>query len=296
MMEDIPDFNLLKTFLAVVDQNGIGNAARVLAVSQPHVSQQMRRLEEKLGHRLFTRHSGNIKLNSDGEALVIFARSMLAVAGKVRDFFSQPRVAGSIRIGLTEDFARTALPRILYLFSKSYPDFHVEIETSQSSQQLFRQLQDGRFDLVIGKCLEGHTQGELLWREPLVWLGREDHRGVIEDPIPLVVTPAPSEARDMVIEALHRAGRSWRARFQSQSFASLEAAVEAGFGVAAGIRSLGDVPRVAVLDENGLPPLPDVAFYIDCRSGEPGVAEFVAVLRTAILLIKDASDDAAPPR
>lgn len=285
MIENLPDLSQLQLFLTVVEQNGIGSAARVLGVSQPHVSQQIRRLEEKLGHQLFSRHSGTIKLNSDGEALVLFARSMLAVAGKVRDFFSQPPIAGSFRIGLNEDFARTLLPRVLFLFSRSYPDFHIEIEASFHSEQLFRKLQDGQLELVIGKS-SGNPRGELLWREPLVWFGRADQRGLIEDPVPLVTSPPPNQTREVMIETLHKAGRTWRIRFQSQSYASLEAAVQAGFGIVAAIRSLSAVPEVAVLEQAGLPALPDVEFYIDGRLAEPGVTEFVSVLRTVVQLMQ----------
>ena len=284
-VDDIPDLRQLQTFLAVVESRGFGAAARTLGISQPSVSQQMRRLEDRLGHRLFAREGGAATLTSDGEALVIFARAMFSVAEQVRSYFGQRQVGGRLRVGFNEDFARTALPSVLHIFARSYEDFELLIDCNFSSRDLFAQLDDGRLDLVVAKLPATHVRGELLWREQLCWIGRSGDMRFRSDPVPLVVASQPNVSREMMLKALAGAGRTWRIRFQSPSLSALEAAVHAGIGTAALMRGMA-LGRIAVLDDDcGLPPLPDVALCLDCRSeeSEPAIAAFAALLREAVL-------------
>lgn len=284
MLEDVPDLRQLHTFLAVVEQHGFGAAARHLGISQPSVSQQMRRLEDRLGHRLFSREGGAATLTSDGDALVIFARAMFSVADKVRAYFGQPDVEGSLRVGFNEDFARTALPAVLNIFARSYTNLELLIDCNFSSRQLFAELDDGKLDLVVAKLPGTQVRGELLWRERLRWIGRSRDMRLDDGPVPLVSASNSNVTRELVLKALAEAGRTWRVRFQSPSLSALEAAVCAGLGVSAMMR--GMVTGCAeVLDEAcGLPPLPEVTLCLDTRAdaGEPVLA-FAAVLREVVL-------------
>ena len=281
MVAEIPDLKQLEVFLRIVDEQGIGRAARSLGVSQPHVSQDLKRLEKKLGRRLIERDGRSISLNADGEALVVFARSMFAVAERTRDYFSTPRSRGLIRIGLTEELSRTGLPRVLTLFMATHPGFRLEVESSFDSVALVRGVREARLDIAIGKSFGSAVPGEMLWRAPVAWFGRDDLRGPISDPIPLAVSPS-AELRTVLLDRLHAAGRTWTITFQSVSLACLVAAVQAGFGVAPTISTL-EVAGVRILDDADLPDLPDATFFIDRRSDIPGVDEFASIVREAVL-------------
>lgn len=279
----VPDLPQLQTFLTVVDEAGFGAAARRLGISQPSVSQQMRRLEDRVGHRLFTREGG-ATLTPDGAAMVIFARAMFAVADQVRAYFQQPEIEGVLRLGFNEDFARTALPSVLNVFARSYPNFELTIDCNFSSRHLFADLDDGRLDLVVAKLPVDRTRGELLSREPLRWIGRSADLCFADGTIPLVSASEANVTREVVCQALADAGRIWRIRFQSPSLHALEAAVGAGLGVSAMMKSMikGDV--VLLEHNSGLPPLPDLALCLDLRpaDSEPAVAAFAALLREAM--------------
>ena len=284
-IEDVPDLKQLHTFLTVVEQHGFGAAARHLGISQPSVSQQMRRLEERLDHRLFSREGGAATLTSDGEALVIFARAMFSVAEKVRTYFAHPDVEGSLKIGFNEDFARTALPSVLNIFARSYPNIELLIDCNFSSRQLFSELDEGRLDLVVAKLPGAQVRGELLWREPLRWIGRAHDMRFADGPVPLVGASTPNVARDLVLQALADAGRAWRIRFQSPSLSALEAAICAGLGVGALMKGMATGNTVVLDEACGLPPLPDVTLCLDTRggAGEPTLIAFAAILREAVL-------------
>ena len=69
---------LLRTFLAVAQTLSFTQAAERLQLSQPTVSQQVRRLEESVGRQLFERDTRAVLLADDGEAMIGFARTVLA--------------------------------------------------------------------------------------------------------------------------------------------------------------------------------------------------------------------------
>ncbi|MCR4407274.1 MAG: LysR family transcriptional regulator [Anaerolineae bacterium] len=69
----------LRTFVEVAQRKSFSAAAQVLGISQPAVSQQMRRLEEELGVRLLLREGrGPVALTESGKVVLDFARSTLA--------------------------------------------------------------------------------------------------------------------------------------------------------------------------------------------------------------------------
>lgn len=59
----------LRTFLAAAETLNISAAARRLNVTQPALSRQIRELEREVGHSLFVRHPGGLRLTATGEAL-----------------------------------------------------------------------------------------------------------------------------------------------------------------------------------------------------------------------------------
>src|SRR5690348_12913706 len=81
----------LRYFLAVVETLHFSKAAERLGMAQPPLSQQIRRLEEIVGHRLFDRTTRGVKLTLAGQLLAERARSTL---DKVHDDLAQVRRLG----------------------------------------------------------------------------------------------------------------------------------------------------------------------------------------------------------
>jgi DNA-binding transcriptional LysR family regulator len=74
------EIRLLRYFLAVVDEASITRAAAVVRVAQPSLSRQIRGLEASLGHALFDRSEGRLRLTPAGRQLVPLARDLVARA------------------------------------------------------------------------------------------------------------------------------------------------------------------------------------------------------------------------
>ena len=61
------DWNLLRTFLVVVQEGGITSAATRLCLTQPAVSLALKRLEQHLGRQLIQRGGGRFRVTEAGE-------------------------------------------------------------------------------------------------------------------------------------------------------------------------------------------------------------------------------------
>ncbi|MEV7194703.1 LysR substrate-binding domain-containing protein [Streptomyces sp. NPDC093510] len=251
----------LRTFLAVAQTLSFTRAARRLGLRQSTVSQHVRRLEDATGRQLFTRDTHSVELTEDGEAMLGFARRILAAHEQAAAFFAGKRLGGRLRFGASEDFVLTRLTDILKTFRHDHPDVDLEL-TVELSGTLHQRLDAGKLDLVLAKRRPEDPRGELVWQDDLVWIGAERLRLDPEKPVPLIVYPPPGITRALAFEALERRGRAWRVACTSGSLNGLVAAARAGLGVMAHSRGLVPPGLVRVPDRAGLPELGPVDFVL----------------------------------
>ncbi|HEY8981358.1 MAG TPA: LysR substrate-binding domain-containing protein [Streptomyces sp.] len=267
----------LRTFLTVAQTLSFTQAARRLGLRQSTVSQHVRRLEDAAGRTLFTRDTHSVELTQDGEAMLGFARRILAVHEQAAAFFTGTRLRGRLRFGASEDFVLTRLPEILEGFRYEHPEIDLEL-TVELSGTLHEQLAAGKLDLVLAKRRPEDPRGELVWHDELVWIGAERLRLDPQRPVPLIVYPPPGITRALALEALERQGRAWRIVCTSGSLNGLIAAARAGLGVMAHSRTVVPPGLVRVPDRFGLPELGPVDFVLVHGRGltKPAAADALA--------------------
>jgi DNA-binding transcriptional LysR family regulator len=161
----------LRYFVAVAEELHFGRAARRLHIAQPPLSQQIRKLEEILGHPLFTHTSRAVKLTSAGEALLDRARHTLL---KVRDDVEAARSIGRgeigrLNVGFIGSGMLTSLPAMLGRYRREYPGVTLHLREFYTSG-VIQALLDGTVDVGFLRDAD-RTEGlqtETLVSEPFV--------------------------------------------------------------------------------------------------------------------------------
>jgi DNA-binding transcriptional LysR family regulator len=231
------DPQLLATFLAVEQTGSFTRAAARLGIQQPTVSQHVRRLEQQVGRTLVARDTHSVSLTADGEAMIGFARNILAANEQAAAYFAADRPSGRLRIGFADDLALTRLPQILRDFRRDNPLVDFDLAVDQSGV-LHQRLAGDKLDVFIGKRPSGEQRGQLVKRDRLVWVGTPSSRPDLTRPVPLVVYPAPSVSRTEMRRALNRARVPFRSACVCRGVNGLIAAVAAGIGISALAASL----------------------------------------------------------
>ncbi len=270
------DALLLKTFVTVVDEDGFSRAAEKLHLTQSAVSGHLRRLEEQVGKPLLKRTTRSQQLTADGERLIAYARTILALHRDAWTQLTRTPFQGRVRIGVSEDFVEARLLRALQDCAAQHPGMEIDVQVNIPGT-LLSQMQQGNLEMVIGSLCETGESGRLLWQEPLVWAWAAQPLTQLPTPLPLALFPEPCPYREAALTRLAQSGIAQRTAMLCSSNAGLRAAALAGFAVAPmPLSQLGQ--GLAALDaEYGLPALPDAQFRLfTAADADPQVIEAVS--------------------
>jgi DNA-binding transcriptional LysR family regulator len=168
------DLRLVQYFVAVAEELHFGRAAERLHIAQPSLSQQIRRLEQRLGVTLLERASRNVHLTPAGEALLREGRRTLAQAERA---ISVTRAAGTelLTVGFYGSAGHGLLPAVLAAFKERHPRVHVMVREVPFGS--LDAIYDGRVDLALTRLAPGQTEldVEVLTEEPRVLALADTH-------------------------------------------------------------------------------------------------------------------------
>ncbi|MGO1972429.1 MAG: LysR substrate-binding domain-containing protein [Propionibacteriaceae bacterium] len=248
---------LLRTFLAVANGHSFTGAAAQLGLSQPTVSQHVRRLEEAAGRQLVARDTRSVALTDNGEAMASFARTILAANDEAVTYFTGSAMSGRLRFGAADELALSELPTVLRNFRQLYPRINLELTVTQSGP-LLRRLEANHLDLVFVNQEADSDRGRLVRRDQLVWVGADTLELDPEQPVPLVTYHAPSARRQLTLDSLARGGRTWRVTCNTREINGVLVATRAGLGVCVLAQSRVPSDLRNLTGRFDLPPLPDI--------------------------------------
>ncbi len=217
MNQDL-DIALLRTFVAIVDTGGLTSAGRKVGRTQPAITHQISRLEDLTGRTLFEDNRRKLSLTHDGEVLLEFARAMLRINDAARSRFSRPDIAGHVTLGTPDLYAPYILPDVLETFSRSHPNVEIQLRCTRSIH-LHAALERSEIDIALMTNQPEFRSGELVRREPLVWVAATGSSPEVRKPLPLAVLPQGSVYRQHALEALGAAGQQWSIRSVCDSIA-----------------------------------------------------------------------------
>ena len=140
----------LRYFVAVAEELHFRRAAERLHVAQPAVSEQVRKLEEELGVRLFDRTQRSVSMTDAGAALLEEARRVLhqaeiaiTAARNARD-----RATTRLRIGHLPDSMPGSVARAMQLLGASAPRVQISLETG-GAVRLIEEVRAQRLDAAV---------------------------------------------------------------------------------------------------------------------------------------------------
>ncbi|MFW9081498.1 LysR family transcriptional regulator [Pseudomonas sp. P2757] len=148
------DLQLLRLFIGVVESKGFSAAQGELGLSQSSISQQMAKLETRLGYRVCNRGKGGFSLTAKGEQLLIAARALFE---SIETFRHQSngvagRLIGEVRVGLSEALDQSVLQRVaeaIRHFRERDESVRIELISAMPGE-MERLLLQQKLDLAIG--------------------------------------------------------------------------------------------------------------------------------------------------
>jgi DNA-binding transcriptional LysR family regulator len=145
----------LRYFTAIVENGGVGRAARALHVAQSALSEQIRDLESELGIALFDRQKRRIRLTYHGQQFLEDARAVLAAADRsVANVRKSVRgEIGTLTIGFFVGGTGTFFSGIIREFRRRFPDVHLSLVEMAPGMQ-HRALENGAIDVAFTRPVQ----------------------------------------------------------------------------------------------------------------------------------------------
>lgn len=142
-LNDRLDWNLLRTFLVIGQEGSISRAAARLHLSQPAVSQALKRLEEQLESALVIRSGPRISLSKAGEEVMQIAAELYGTVSRLGPALDAPveTVAGKIRMLMISRIQSSFYDDFLANFHVDYPRVEFEFDVLRSSDVVSALLQ-----------------------------------------------------------------------------------------------------------------------------------------------------------
>lgn len=144
------DLGDLNAFITVARAGGFREGARLSGGSASALSDAIRRLETRLGVRLFNRTTRSVALTAAGNGLLARLEPALGEVANALDVVNgyRDRPAGTLRLNIPVSAARLALPEIVPAFLARYPEIQLEIITEESFVDLMAENCDAgiRYD------------------------------------------------------------------------------------------------------------------------------------------------------
>ena len=163
------DLELYRVFYTVAKYNHMTKASEELHISQPAISQSVKKLENQLGGVLFLRSNKGMELTEEGKMFYEYVKGALELINNAENEFTSFKdlSKGEIKIGCSTTLTKLVLMNTLKEFHLAYPNININI-TNDLTSNLINDLKVGKLDFVIFN--EGNVKEKNLNLEKIVEL------------------------------------------------------------------------------------------------------------------------------
>ena len=232
----------LRSFIVLATELHFGRTSQRLFLSQPALSKQIRKLENKIGGALFLRTRRKVELTEAGRVLLSHAERVLQDMEKAMTVTKQAvgGFAGTLRLGFGIASVFEILPRTIVAFRKLRPSVELQMREMSTPSQI-DSLVDGRIDVGILRLpiARPELDSRLLIRERFVavtpkyfeYRNRKGLGCLHEAPFILTDRSASATFHDRTLELCRRAGFAPHVVQESSEIFTILNLVRAGVGV-----------------------------------------------------------------
>jgi DNA-binding transcriptional LysR family regulator len=284
------DLAQLRTFVAVAEAGSVSAGAERVFLSQSSASEQLKKLEDRVGQPLFLRSKQGVTATPAGAKLLDHARRILAMSEAAFEDLQGRSLDGELRIAITDYYRPHEIARVLKTFSEQHPRLRLHVTVLPSAVIDSSVEDDAAFDIGLSLrivvpgskrgAVGARRPGSVVRREKLVWTMSADADPRIAKPYPLVLLPSTCQLQRFVVKLLDEHKVPYLVSHSASGVAGLQLALKAGLGISCLNESSigsGMVPCPATID---LPVLPAVEFHL--LPGRPGESERVTNARDAL--------------
>jgi DNA-binding transcriptional LysR family regulator len=288
------DLAQLRTFIAVTEAGSVSAGAERVFLSQSSVSEQLKKLEERVGQPLFTRSKQGVAATPAGARLLDHARRIVALCDAAFDDMLGRSLDGELRLAITDYYRPHDIAEILRRFASQHPRLRLHV-TVLPSAVIDSTADDNAFDIglslriVDGAARRGANDkggarhSTAVRREKLVWVGSP---ATLRDgpaptpPYPLVLLPSTCLLQRYVVKLLDEKRVPYLISHSASGVAGLQLALKAGLGISCLNESSLGAGLTPCPVSLGLPALPACEFHL--LPARPGESEHVTNAREAL--------------
>lgn len=160
------DLELYRVFYVVAKNKHMTKASEELHISQPAISQSIKKLEEQLGGTLFLRSNKGMELTEEGKMFYEYVKGALELINNAENEFTSFKdlSKGEIKIGCSTTLTKLILLDSIKEFHLKYPNININV-TNDLTSNLINDLKLGKLDFIIfneGNIKETNLNLELI--------------------------------------------------------------------------------------------------------------------------------------
>jgi len=236
------DIKQLQYFIAVSEQMNFSKAAERLHISQPSLSNAIKKLEHEIGSPLLDRNTRNLQLTEAGEVLFERAKVIVKNMEVLKIEMDEVVVHGTseITIGVMESIKHW-LPKVIANYKKEYPQMMIHLVDILGSKRVKKSLKSYKTHLIITNQLMDDPELEVktLYEERLVAVLPLHHPLAKKETLsisdisaePFIISTEGFQTRRDILNTFEQAGKSIDIQFEIERFETAVSLVRENLGI-----------------------------------------------------------------
>ncbi len=255
---------IMRSVVGISEAGSITKAAKLLGLSQPAISSQIKRIEHAVGGSIFQKSANGSATTELGKLVLTQARKILEANDQLLLLRGTSPEDNSIRLGLSNVYSQ----KMLEVMSKA--EMANICIYADNSAEIAKCLADGFIDIGIYLSLSDPAPDSTVdvigqREDEVTWVRSKDFTLSPGAPVPLLTWPGQI-THDLMVQALERKGMVYRIAFSSPDYHARIEAAKAGIGLTILPKRLVPAPLMAA-NEYYLPPPGSPKIFLCARAG-----------------------------